>query len=535
VTDPLFATAPERQPAWQVLTGLAGAIGRRRIIELLGDEARNRRLWVRAPGLQMDFCRQRIDLATLDALTELSRQQALPDAIEGLFAGVAVNTSENRPALHMALRGEPGDYAELRDAKGTPIEAGVLETRARVVRLAEAVRSGAWRGHTSRAIRDVVHIGIGGSHLGPELVVDALADASAGGPRCHFVANVDGASLRSALHGVDPQTTLFIVVSKSFSTLETQVNARSARSWFLERTGDPGAVERHFVAVSANVAAAAEFGIAASSVYPMWDWVGGRFSLWSAVGLPIALCAGPDAFLRLLAGARDMDRHFRQAPPEANAPLMSALMGIWNSNFLGAASHAVLPYAQRLRLLPSYLQQLEMESNGKCVHHDGTPVGVHSMPVVWGGEGTNGQHAFHQLLHQGTRQVSVDFVLCADAGDDLQEHHRWLLANGIAQSQALMAGQRADDPHRAVAGDHGSTTLVLDRLDGYSLGALLALHEHKVFCQGVLWNINSFDQWGVELGKRLALPIFEQLGGAPTTDQDSATRRLVSHLRRHRS
>jgi glucose-6-phosphate isomerase len=360
-------------------------------------------------------------------------------------------------------------------------------------------------------------------------VVESLRGRDA--PACHFVANVDGHALRIALAGRNPDTTLFVVASKSFTTLETQVNADSARSWFLERVGDVAALEHHFVAVTANVAAAEAFGIARRNIYPMWDWVGGRFSLWSAVGLPIALAAGPTAFAELLDGARTMDEHFRTAAPERNVPLLMALIGVWNYNFLGAESQAVLPYDQRLRLLPDYLQQLEMESNGKSVRLDGTPVQVDTMPIVWGGEGTNGQHAYHQLLHQGTRRFAADFILVANADHPLDLHQRWLLANGLAQSQAMLLGHVDADPHRVVRGRKPTTTLVLDSLTPRALGALLALYEHKVFCQGVIWNINSFDQWGVELGKRLAIPIFAQLGGQSATAQDSSTRGLVAHIR----
>jgi glucose-6-phosphate isomerase len=411
-------------------------------------------------------------------------------------------------------------------------EAAVEQTLERLRHFATSVVRGEFRGFTGKAFTDVVHIGIGGSNLGPELAVQALGTRHRSGLRCHFVANVDGAAFAAAVTDLDPASTLFVVVSKSFSTLETRVNAESARSWFLERTVSPAAMEHHFLAVTANTDAAAAFGIPAAMVYPMWDWVGGRYSLWSAVGLPIALSVGPAAFEALLEGARDLDRHFRTTPLAHNAPVLMALTGIWNYNFLGAASLAVLPYDRRLRLLPDYLQQLEMESNGKSVHHDGSPVGVHSMPVVWGGEETTGQHSFHQLLHQGTRAFTADFILTAEPGHRLGGHHRWLLANGLAQSQAMMIGQSSDDPHRRVSGNKGTTTIVLDRLTAYSLGALLALYEHKVFCQGVIWNINSFDQWGVEVGKRLALPIHEQLGGAPALQQDASTRHLIEHLSR---
>jgi len=518
--------APEQQPAWQTLSEAAARLGGRPITTLLDDEARNRALTLDAPGMLVDFSRQRLDTAATESLLGLAQQQGLKDQIEQLFSGAHVNTTEDRPALHTALRAEPAE-------RPADLAAEIGQVFERLSRLAADVIHGHRRGYTGRAFTDVVHIGIGGSHLGPELVVDALGGHAGGGPRIHFVANVDGAALHTALRALNPQTTLFVVVSKSFATLETRVNAQSARSWFIERTADPAAVQQHFLAVSANVEAAAEFGIDPALVLPLWDWVGGRFSLWSAVGLPIALRAGPARFMELLRGARDMDQHFRHTPLDRNAPVLMALSGIWNYNFFGAASHAVLPYAQRLRLLPDYLQQLEMESNGKSVHHDGSPVGVHSMPVVWGSEGTNGQHAFHQLLHQGTRAFTADFILVASADHPYDDHQRWLLANGLAQSQAMMAGQSADDPHRAVAGDRPTTTVILPRLDAHSLGALLALYEHKVFCQGVIWNINSFDQWGVELGKRLALPIYDQLGGASAAHQDAATQRLIKHLQRN--
>ncbi|MEQ8861597.1 MAG: glucose-6-phosphate isomerase [Pseudomonadales bacterium] len=523
MNDLVRGSGPERQPAWKKLTELAARLARRPVAELLDDQERNQALRIDVAGLSLDFTKQRLNHEALTTLTTLARQQQLPARIEQLFAGAALNTSENRPALHTALRAGPGD---------APEHAGrvVAETLARLQRFAADVLAGRRCGSSGRAFTDLVHIGIGGSHLGPELVVDAL-QARGRGLRCHFVANVDGDVLTRELSGLDPETTLFVVVSKSFATLETRENALAARSWFLERTASTDALAEHFVAVTANVAAAGEFGIAEPMIYPLWDWVGGRFSLWSAVGMPIALAAGPEAFAGLLEGARHMDQHFRHAPLLENAPALLALTGIWNFNFLGAGTLAVLPYASRLRLLPDYLQQLEMESNGKSVQHDGSPVGVHSMGIVWGGEGTNGQHAFHQLLHQGTRSFAADFIVIAHRDHDLEDHHRWLLANALAQSQAMMAGQDSNDAHRRVSGDKATTTIVMERLEPSTLGALLALYEHKVFCQGVIWNINSFDQWGVEVGKRLALPIHAQLAGAQTVNQDASTRYLVEHLR----
>jgi glucose-6-phosphate isomerase len=401
---------------------------------------------------------------------------------------------------------------------------------ARMLDFAERVRSGIWRGATGKAIKNVVHVGIGGSHLGPELAVNALKGGKGTGPQVRFVANIDRSALDAALTGLDPETTLFIVASKSFSTLETRVNADSARAWFLERMADLDALKHHFVAITENVDAAQTFGMSQEQLFPMWDWVGGRYSLWSAVGLPVAISAGADAFRELLAGAHAADEHFRNAPPASNVPVLMALAGIWNYNFLGVSNHAILPYSARLGLLPNYLQQLEMESNGKSVDLEGNAVTVHTAPIIWGGEGTNGQHAFHQLLHQGTRSFTADFIIAGQPdGNDV--HGRWLLANGLAQSQAMMAGQEAEDPHRRVAGDHATTTIVLRQLNPYTLGSLLALYEHKVFCQGVIWNINSFDQFGVELGKTLSVPIFQQLGGNTAVAQDASTRGLIELLR----
>ena len=417
-----------------------------------------------------------------------------------------VNTTEDRPALHTALRAPDGE--------GPQAVAHLVETeRARFLQFAEDVRSGNWRGHTGKAIRTVVHIGIGGSHLGPALVCQALApDAE---PEIRFLANIDGDAATRTLAGLDPATTLFIVVSKSFTTLETQTNAATARSWFIERTCDP---RRHPAALCGGHRERRGCrGIRPyrpANRFAMWDWVGGRYSLWSSVGLPIAIALGRAGFEELLAGAYQVDRHFRTAALGKNLPVLLALLQVWNTNFLGAATHAVLPYDRRLRLLPDYLQQLEMESNGKSVHHDGSRVGTHTAPVIWGGEETNGQHAFHQLLHQGTRAFSADFVATVRPGHDLADHHGWLLASCFAQGQAMMQGrslpQPPDDPGAAHSAGRGlglASTILLDALTPKSLGGLLSLYEHKAFGAGTMWQINSFDQPGVEFGKMLTGPI----------------------------
>ena len=473
----------------------------------------------------IDYSKQRIDAEVIAALLDLAKQSGLAGAIEALFHGEHVNTGEDRPALHTALRAPDGDGPE-------PVADVVEAERRRFLDFAEGVRLGSWRGHTGKAIRDVVHIGIGGSHLGPALACQALAPG--GDPEIRFLANIDGDAATRTLAGLDPATTLFIVVSKSFSTLETQVNAASARSWFIERTLDPAGVPRHFVAVTANDAAAEAFGLPPENRFPMWDWVGGRYSLWSAVGLPVAIALGRSGFDDLLAGAHLTDRHFRTTPLDRNLPVLLALLQVWNSNFLGAATHALLAYDRRLRLLPDYLQQLDMESNGKSTRHDGSRVAMHTAPVVWGGEETNGQHAFHQLLHQGTRAFSADLIATIRPGHGLEEHHRWLLANCFAQGQALLAGTNSESQGGQVRGQHPVTTILLDALTPRALGILLAIYEHRAFCTGVIWGINPFDQPGVELGKVLAGPIHEELSDSQPTESavDFPTSGLLAHVKK---
>ena len=480
-------------------------------------------------GCTFDFGRQWLTEDILKALISLADERGVSQLRDEMFAGAAINLSEKRAVLHAALRdGAPKAGAQILEE--------VRAVRAQMSKLTSAVRSGTWRGYTGKAITDVVHIGIGGSHLGPELVVDALQSRGSKGPKIHFAANIDGNDLYPILSAVNPETTLFIIASKSFTTLETQVNAQSARSWFLERTCSIEAIAKHFVAVTTNLEASAEFGLPEENLFTMWDWVGGRFSLWSAVGLPIMLAIGEDGFDALLAGAREVDEHFATAPPEENIPLLSALCATWNYNFLGAASLAVLSYDERLALLPDYLQQLEMESNGKSISRDSEAIETHTMPILWGGTGTRGQHAYHQLLHQGTRAYTADFIVIANDNIGDPEHHNWLLANALAQSQAMAIGfdAPADEPHRTVTGNHPTTTIVLDQLGPRQLGALLAVYEHKVFAQGVIWGINSFDQWGVELGKKLALPIYETLSSGASHQQDTATQRLIDYLQSRR-
>ena len=511
-------TAPEGLQSWSRLTALAAQ-------ERVDGKLSPASMRLATDGLLMDFSRQRVDQDIIDALIALVRESGVESAIKDLFEGALVNASERRAALHTAMR---APHRERPKAVADLIEAD----RARMLDAARHVREGDWCGATGKPFSTVVHIGIGGSRLGPELVVNALG----GDVDIRFLSNVDGNATMQAVADLDPNETLIVVASKSFGTLETITNARYARSWLLERTGDQNAVARHFVAVTANVEAARRFGILRDRCLPIRDWIGGRYSLWSAMGLPIAIALGETGFRELIDGAHHLDRHFRTSPPAQNLPMMLALLGIWNNNFLDASTHAVLVYDHRLAILPQFLQQLEMESSGKSVTNDGGRSRVATAPVVWGGEETDGQHAFHQLLHQGTRAFSADFVAVADPGHDLADQHRWLLANCLGQGEALLTGASspAHAPHQAVPGNHPSTTLLLDRLDGRCLGMLLALYEHKVFCQSVIWGINPFDQWGVELGKQLARHVYDALGEDSDDTMDAATASLVDTLKKRR-
>ena len=520
-------------PEWARLGDLAADLIKRPLSDIVGTRDRFDAFSFRCADLLIDFSKQRIDGRTIGALAALGRAIDLPAALTNLMSGEVVNASERRPALHTALR---APYAQRPAAVRDVVE----RESGRMADFVERVRDGRWRGFTGCAIRDVVHIGIGGSHLGPELVVEALAAYRAPTLNFRFLANVDGSALDAALDGLHPETTLFIVASKSFATMETRVNATSIRSWFLERTARLDAIPKHFVAISANVDAARAFGMPPENVFAMWDWVGGRYSLWSAVGLPIALAVGWSEFANLLDGANAVDRHALTTPLARNVPALLALLGVWNYNMLGAQSHAVLTYDRRLRLLPPYLQQLEMESNGKSTRPDGTAVDLQTMPALWGGEETNAQHAFHQQLHQGNRAFSADFIACARPAHGHAEHHRWLLANYLAQSEALLLGRRANDAdvalaaQRSMPGNRPSTSILLDDLSPRSLGALLALYEHKTFCQGMIWQINPFDQWGVELGKVLSESINAELASGSSIRHDPSTTGLIERIRSNR-
>ncbi|KPK07598.1 MAG: hypothetical protein AMJ64_06300 [Betaproteobacteria bacterium SG8_39] len=490
--------SPTECPAWRALGEQAAAWrGGALKAALATDPARARTLVAEAPGLRFDYSRQRLDAAVIAQLVELAAARDLPAWRMALLAGEAVNDTEQRPAWHSALRA------------GAAAPAEVHAAHARMRGLTTRLREGAWRGASGRPIEHIVHLGTGGSDLGPRLVVDALAESATPKLRIDFASNVDPLDLERALRDANPETTLFVVVSKTFTTQETMENARAAKAWLARGLPAGAGPEPHFIAVSANVDAARAFG--AAEVLPMWDWVGGRYSVWSAVGFTAMAAIGETAFAEFLGGAGEMDAHFAAAPLGRNVPVLMALVGVWNVNFLDAATQAVLPYATPLRLLPAYLQQLEMESNGKRVDRAGRTIDYATAPVVWGAEGTVGQHSFHQLLHQGTQIVPADFIVFDEAPGD-PARRAILAAHAEAQAEALAQGQ--DDPalpaYRRYPGSRPSSTLHFERLDARNLGRLLALYEHKVFTQGVIWNINSFDQWGVELGKQLAKALLEK-------------------------
>ncbi len=534
--------------AWTSLESHWASIANLRMAdEFAKDAQRAGNFSLEAAGLFLDYSKNRITSDTKSLLLALARERSVEARRDAMFAGERINATEDRAVMHAALR---GCGARRYCVDGEDVMPEVKRVREHMQRFSHQVRDGVWKGYTGSAITDIVNIGIGGSDLGPLMVCEALRTYIPQGLNVHFVSNVDGAALDRVLSSVDAETTLFIVASKTFTTQETLTNATSARRWFLGNGATNADVAKHFVAVSTNTAAVAKFGIDTANMFEFWDWVGGRYSLWSAIGLSIAIAIGMDAFEQLLAGANEMDEHFAVAPLEQNMPALLALVGVWNVNFLGATSQCVAPYSQDLHRLPAYLQQLEMESNGKSVDRDGKPLTIASCPVIWGEPGTNGQHAFFQLLHQGTSVIPVDFIaaLHADSEHDLDAaHHRLLIANCFAQSEALMVGKRAEQvraelvaqrmseveiaaltPHKVFAGNRPSNMILLPELTPKSLGALIALYEHKVFVQGVIWNVNSFDQWGVELGKQLAKTIDGELKfGVVPGQHDGSTEALM--------
>jgi glucose-6-phosphate isomerase len=516
------------------------------------DPGRFQRMSLESCGILLDYSKNRISDRTLELLLALAQRADLGQWIEQMFSGGRINRTEGRAVLHVALRNRSQQPLLL---DGEDVMPGVRDVLARMERFSDQVRGGSWLGHSGKPITDVVNIGIGGSNLGPLMVCEALKHYQSPDLQVHFVSNVDGTHLVETLKPLDPETTLFVVASKTFTTQETLANAQAARRWCLQAMGDEAAIARHFVAVSTNAEAVRSFGIDTDNMFGFWDWVGGRYSLWSAIGLPIALAIGMPRFLKLLEGAHEMDNHFRSAEPARNMPVLLALLGVWYHNFGGVRTHAILPYDQYLRHLPAYLQQADMESNGKGVTRDGRSVDYTTGPVVWGAAGTDGQHAFYQLIHQGTQLITSDFIAPVHSHNELGDQHLKLMANFFAQTEALMRGRTADEaaaelaaagldpaqvdelkPHKVFPGNRPTNSLLIDRLTPRRLGSLIALYEHKIFVQGVIWQVNSFDQWGVELGKQLAGVVLDELDPATEVgEHDASTRGLMNHFKRQRS
>lgn len=533
---------PDELPAWKELKAHAARIGERSLADLFAEDAgREQAMHVEAEGIYLDFAKQQATPETIGLLLELARQAGLPERIEAMFAGEKINVSEARSVLHVALRAPAGEeFIE----DGRDVVPDVRDVLARMARFSDEVRSGEWEGATGKRIRNVVNIGIGGSDLGPAMSTSALTDYTDPEMSFQFVSNIDGSDFADKTRGMDPAETLFIIVSKTFTTLETLTNARTARDWIVSALGGD-AVERHFVAVSTNGKGVADFGIDTANMFGFWDWVGGRYSMDSAVGFSLMVAIGPERFEEMLAGFHSMDEHLRSAPLEENLPVLLGLLSVWNTSFLGSPTVAVLPYAQELSRFPAYLQQLEMESNGKHVMLDGTPVRWATAPVLWGEPGTNGQHAFYQMIHQGTEIVPSEFIGFSEPLHPLGEHHDMLIANMFAQSEALAFGRSAKEleeagsppgqvPHRVCEGGRPSTTILVEgKLTPRELGKLVALYEHRVLTEGVCWGIDSFDQWGVELGKVLATKLISEITGEepPPPGHDSSTIALVRRYR----
>lgn len=502
---------------------------------LFEDQKRVENFTFRKGDFVFDFSKNDVSTEELNNLISLANECDLASGIEAQFTGIHINETEDRAVLHTALR----------DLHATNSNSELVKQElAKIGRFAEQLHNGSWKGYTGKAITDVVNIGIGGSDLGPKMVTYALRPLWKG-ITPHFISNVDAAQLIEELEGLNPETTLFIIASKTFTTQETMANATSARNWFLKNGGADENIAKHFVAVSTNKEAVADFGIDLKNMFEFWDWVGGRFSLWSSIGLSIACTVGHEHFIRLLEGAHTMDTHFKNSPLDQNIPVISALIGIWYNNFLGYDSMAILPYDHRLRYLPSYLQQADMESNGKSVGRDGQTFNYQTGPIIWGEPGTNGQHAFYQLIHQGTKVIPCEFIAFANPSHDYVDHHEKLLANFFAQPEALLMGktkqqvenemgQKINDtlvPFKVFGGNRPSTSILIDQLSPYNLGQLIAYYEHRIFVQGYLWNVFSYDQWGVELGKQLAKPILNEIKNNTEGTHDASTQSLMKAYR----
>jgi glucose-6-phosphate isomerase len=536
-------------PAWQALIKHQQELDNVHMRELFAqDPQRFERFSLRFGDVLFDYSKNRITAKTLALLFDLAHQAQLAQRIEAMFNGEKINTTENRAVLHIALRNR-SNRPILVDGQDVMLE--VNRVLAKMRTFSEAVRLGTWKGYTGKAITDIVNIGIGGSDLGPKMVTKALKPYSNPDLRAHFVSNIDGTDLVETLKTLNPETALFLVASKTFTTQETMTNAHSARAWFLASAKDEAAIAKHFVAMSTNTEAVSKFGIDTQNMFEFWDWVGGRYSLWSAIGLSIALYLGMDRFSELLSGAHAVDEQFRTAPFERNIPVIMGLLGIWYNNFFGAESHTILPYDQYLMHFPAYFQQGDMESNGKSVNLQGEWVNYSTGPIIWGQPGTNGQHAFYQLIHQGTKLIPCDFLAAAQSHNPLGEHHTILLSNYLAQTEALMKGRTPEEARaelvaegytgeqleqlviaKTFPGNRPTNSFLYPKLTPQILGALIALYEHKIFTQGVVWNINSFDQMGVELGKQLAKAILPELKGEQSISaHDSSTNGLINHVK----
>jgi len=533
-----------KRKAWKALEAHYKKVRQLHLRELFADDPeRGERLTVEAVGIYLDYSKNRITDETLQLLIQLAEESSLRERIDAMFRGDKINVTENRAVLHVALRAPKGTSILVDGENVVPQVHAVLD---RMTDFSNRIRSGEWKGYTGKPIRNIINIGIGGSDLGPVMAYEALRNYSDRGRIFRFISNIDGTDFAEAVHDLDPADTLFIVSSKTFTTLETMTNARTAREWLLAGLGgDEKAVAQHFVAVSTNAVEVAKFGIDTANMFEFWDWVGGRYSMDSAIGLSTILAIGPDNFRAMLDGLHQMDEHFRTTPFERNLPVLMALLGIWYNNFFGAQTVAVLPYEQYLKRFPAYLQQLIMESNGKHVTLDGTEVAYQTSPVYWGEPGTNGQHSFYQLIHQGTKLIPCDFIAFIEPLHPLGRHHDVLLANAFAQAEALAFGKTPEQvraegtpdwlmPHRVFEGNRPSNTILADRLTPETLGKLISLYEHCVFTQGIIWHIDSFDQWGVELGKVLAQRIIPELESKeePRLSHDSSTNNLVRRYRR---
>ena len=531
-----------KRPAWQALQTHYEQISQLHLRKLFADDpARAEKLSLEAVGLFFDYSKNRINEETLPLLIHLAEESGLRQHIDAMFSGEKINVTEDRAVLHVALRAPRDAVITVDGVNVVPEVHAVLD---RMAAFTEQIRSGTWKGHTGRPIRNVVNIGIGGSDLGPVMAYEALKHYSARDLTLRFVSNIDGTDLAEVTRDLDPAETLFIVASKTFTTLETMTNAHSARAWCLSALKDEAAIARHFVAVSTNAEEVRRFGVDTANMFEFWDWVGGRYSMDSAIGLSTMIAIGPDHFRSMLAGFHAMDEHFRTAPLEQNLPVILGLLAVWYNNFFGADTVAVLPYDQYLKRFPAYLQQLTMESNGKHVTLEGAEVDYQTGAIYWGEPGTNGQHSFYQLIHQGTKLVPCDFIAFCQSLNPLGDHHDYLTANVLAQSEALAFGKTAEEvvaegcpahlvPHRVFEGNRPSNTILADRLTPEVLGKLVALYEHSVFTQGVIWQIDSFDQWGVELGKVLAKRIIPELQSAdePPLTHDSSTNQLIRRYR----